>query len=154
MSSNDTSVLKKIEDTLDSLDERLKWNEYFMGLAILAKQRSACSRLKVGCVIVKDNRIVCMGYNGFLPGAPHCSRIRDNHEQSTVHAEVNAVSDAASRGVSLKGSTAYITHYPCLNCFKTLVSAHVNKIYYHTDYKNDELVGELSLENGVRLIKL
>ena len=80
---------------------RLDWNKYFMSIAIIGSIRSPCERLKVGCVLVKNNRLVSMGYNGFLPGAKHVSRVRNSHEQSTIHAEQNAISDAASRGVSL-----------------------------------------------------
>ena len=122
---------------------RLDWDRYFMSIAILGSTRSTCNRLKVGCVIVKNNRLVSMGYNGFLPNSKHVSRIRDNHEQSTVHAEQNAISDAASRGVSVNNCTAYITHYPCINCFKILVAAGIKNIIYLNDYKNDDLIIEL-----------
>ena len=151
---NKSEILNNLEILLDNNGNRLDWNNYFMALALLAKQRSACDRLKVGCVIVKDKRLICMGYNGFLPGAPHKSRVRNNHEQSTVHAEINAVSDAAARGVSIKGGTAYVTHYTCINCFKSLISADIRTIYYHSDYKNDPIVSELAIENGVKIIKL
>ena len=72
------------------------------------------------CLLVKDNRIISQGYNGFLPGAEHKSIVRNNHEQSTVHAEQNAVSHAAKSGISLEKSTAYITHYPCIICCRLL----------------------------------
>ena len=65
------NILDTLEHILISNDNRLDWNKYFMGLAIWSKQRSVCHRLKVGCVIVKDNRLICMGYNGFLPNSPH-----------------------------------------------------------------------------------
>ena len=85
---------------------------------LLMASRSACGRLHVGCVLVSGgehrNRIVAAGYNGFLPGTPHQSRLRDGHEQATVHAEQNAIADAARRGVSVAGSTAYISHFPCI----------------------------------------
>lgn len=122
---------------------RLDWDRYFMSIAILGSTRSTCNRLKVGCVVVKNNRLVSMGYNGFLPNSKHVSRIRDNHEQSTVHAEQNAISDAASRGVSVNNCTAYITHYPCINCFKIIVAAGIKNIIYLNDYKNDDLIIEL-----------
>ena len=139
---------------LDNTKERLKWNEYFMSIALLSSQRSACDRLKVGCVIVKNNRLVCMGYNGFLPDGPHTSRVRDNHEQATVHAEQNAISDAAARGVAVTGAKAYITHYPCINCFKILVAAKIKTIYYHSDYKNATFVNSMAIENGVKIIQI
>ena len=135
-------------------NERLSWDEYFMAIAVLASKRSSCSRLNVGCIIVKDNRIVTTGYNGFLRGAPHISRVINNHEQATVHAEQNAVCDAAFRGVNISDSIAYITHYPCLTCFKLLVASGINKINYLNDYKNDTLVNELAYENNIQIIKL
>jgi dCMP deaminase len=87
-----------------------------------------------------------MGYNGFLGGCEHKSIVRDNHEQATIHAEINAVTDAAKRGVSIDGAEAYVTHYPCLNCYKALASSGVKKIYYNTDYKNDPVVEELGYD--------
>ena len=122
---------------------RLDWDKYFMSIAILGSIRSPCERLKVGCVLVKNNRLVSMGYNGFLPGSRHVSRVRNNHEQSTIHAEQNAITDAASRGVSIHNCVAYITHYPCINCFKMLVASGIKKIIYLNDYKNDELVEKM-----------
>ena len=109
---------------------RIDWNEYFMSIAILASVRSSCNRLNVGCVLVKNNRILSMGYNGFLPGAQHKSYVRNNHEQATVHAVLNAITDSASRGVSIINSTAYSTHYPCINCFKLLVSSGIKNILF------------------------
>lgn len=137
--------------------ERPSWDEYFMGAALLVATRSACERLHVGCVVVSGglhkNRIIAAGYNGFLPGVPHVSRVRDDHEQATVHAEQNAITDAARRGVSLEGSTAYITHYPCVNCAKLLASAGVVAVKYHWEYKNDSLVRELLAEANVVIAK-
>jgi len=114
-----------------------------MKTAQLASVRSPCERLQVGCVLVKNNRLISMGYNGFLGGCKHKSIVRDNHEQATIHAEINAVTDAAKRGVSIDGAEAYVTHYPCLNCYKALASSGVKKIYYNTDYKNDPVVEKL-----------
>ena len=122
---------------------RISWEDYFMQTAQLASVRSPCERLRVGCVLVKNNRLISMGYNGFLGGCEHKSIVRDNHEQATIHAEINAVTDAAKRGVSIDGAEAYVTHYPCLNCYKALASSGVKKIYYNTDYKNDPVVEEL-----------
>lgn len=89
---------------------RLAWKEYFKELALTTRTRSPCERLRVGCVLVKDNRIISLGYNGFLPGCEHKSILRDDHEQATVHAEQNAVCDCAKRGVPTDGCVAYITH--------------------------------------------
>lgn len=123
--------------------DRINWDDYFMSMAYLASSRSPCCRLNVGCVIVKDNRVISMGYNGFLSGAPHESIIVDDHEQATVHAEQNAITDAAKRGVSINVGIAYITHYPCINCCKLLCAAGIKAMKYHEDYRNDDNVGRL-----------
>lgn len=121
-------------------DERPSWNEYFKEIVQVTAKRSPCERLQVGCILVKDNRIVSQGYNGFLPGCEHKSIVRDGHEQSTVHAEQNALCDCAKRGVSCEGAIAYITHYPCIICTRLLLAAGVTKIRYIEDYKNDPLI--------------
>ena len=94
--------------------KRPPWKDYFAELALVTSTRSACERLQVGCVLVKDNRIISKA----IIGTCHCEHkqvIRDGHEIATIHAEQNAVTDCAKRGVSCDGATAYITHYPCYN---------------------------------------
>ena len=135
--------IDNIKKTVENFNNRLAWDEYFMSVAYLITSRSTCHRLHVGCIIVKDNRILSSGYNGFLPKAPHKSFVRNNHEQATVHAEQNAITDCAARGVMVKGATAYITHYPCINCAKILAAAGIKKIFYMNDYKNDENVSNI-----------
>lgn len=146
--------LQKIIDMISDMEERISWDEYFLSISFLISSRSPCHRLQVGSVIVKDNRILSAGYNGFLPGAPHTSRIRDNHEMSTVHAEVNAITDCAKRGVSVVGSRIYITHFPCIHCFKSIIASGIREIYYHLDYNNDELVYSLAEESGIKICKI
>ncbi len=136
------------------MEQRISWQEYFSELARLVSKRSPCHRLHVGCVLVKHNHIISTGYNGFLPGAAHESIVMDGHEQATVHAEMNAVADCARRGVSVDGATAYITHYPCINCFKALVAAGVKEVFYLEDYKNNAIVEKLRESCGVVLEKL
>ena len=131
---------------------RPTWDEYFKSIVILTASRSPCERLQVGCLLVKNNRIISQGYNGFLPGCPHESVIIDGHEQMTVHAEQNAISDCARRGVSCNGCTAYITHYPCINCMKILCSSGIESIKYINDYKNDEMVKYISSVSGVNIM--
>jgi len=143
-------LLKVISDT----SNRLSWDNYFISISVLAAKRSSCQRLHVGCVIVKNNRILATGYNGFLKGAPHVSRVVNGHEQFTVHAEQNAICDAASRGVSLEDSTAYVTHQPCLNCLKLLIAAGISEIKFLHEYKSGTLTTEMALENKIKLIKL
>ena len=133
---------------------RLDWDEYFMSIALLASQRSPCQRLNVGSVIVKENRLISMGYNGFISGAPHISRIIDNHEQSIIHSEINALADCAKRGVSLANSKIYITHYPCINCFRSIASCNIKEVIYLYDYKNDALVKQLATDANIQIRKL
>ena len=119
---------------------RPDWDEYFKSIVTLTATRSPCDRLQVGCVLVKNNRIISQGYNGFIRGTPHKSIVRDGHEQATIHAEQNAIADCANRGTSCDGSTAYITHYPCINCCKILMASGIEEIKYINNYKNDPLV--------------
>ncbi len=122
------------------MSNRPSWDEYFKEIVQVTAKRSPCERLQVGCLFVKDNRIVSQGYNGFLPGCEHISKVRDGHEQATVHAEQNAIADCAKRGVSCQGCTAYITHYPCIICCRMLLASGITAIKYINDYRNDELV--------------
>ena len=134
--------------------ERLSWDEYFSKIVKVTAERSPCERLQVGCLLVKDNRIISQGYNGFLPGCPHESIVRDNHEQATLHAEQNALMDCAKRGVSCEGCTAYVTHYPCIICTRLLLAGGIKKINYLNDYKNDELVEKFTEHCNVEVVKL
>jgi dCMP deaminase len=136
----------------DSFTEPMPWDDYFMSIAFLASMRSPCRRLRVGSVIVKDNRIIAMGYNGFIAGAPHVSRLRDNHEQAIIHSEVNAVSDCARRGASLQDAAIYVTHYPCINCFRSLAACGIKRIHYYSDYNNDPLISLLSQDAGIVIL--
>jgi dCMP deaminase len=129
--------------------ERLDWDQYFMSIAVLASGRSPCQRLHVGSVIVKDNRLISMGYNGFLSGAPHVSIVKDNHEQAIVHSEINAITDCAKRGVQVSNASIYITHFPCLNCFRTIASSNIKEIVYLNDYNNDEIVWQLAEDSNI-----
>ena len=134
-------------------NKRPSWNEYFKNIVLTTSTRSSCNRLHVGCILVKDNRIISQGYNGFLSGHPHESIILNNHEIATIHAEQNAIIDCAKRGVNCNHSIAYITHFPCLNCLKMLVQAGIEKIYYIYDYNNDyENIKKLNI--SIPIIKL
>ena len=133
---------------------RITWDEYFSKIVNVTSERSPCKRLQVGCLFVKDNRIISQGYNGFLPGCPHKSIVINNHEQATLHAEQNALIDCAKRGVSCKGCTVYVTHYPCIICCRLLLAAEVSEIKYLNDYNNNKLVNYFSKQFNVPLIKL
>ena len=134
--------------------ERLSWDKYFSKIVQVTSERSPCERLKVGCLFIKDNRIISQGYNGFLPKCPHISIIRDNHEMATVHAEQNALVDCAKRGVSAKDCIVYTTHYPCINCAKLLFACEVSEIKYLNDYKNDPLVDIFSKQSKIILTQI
>ena len=147
-----------IADAAANFPHRPSWDEYFMATAVLISSRSNCERLHVGCVLVtgggRKNRLVAAGYNGFLPGTPHVSRVYEGHEQATVHAEQNAVADAARRGISVEGCVAYVTHFPCINCAKILAASGIAAIKYRADYLNDPLVAPLMADAGITVLKL
>ena len=146
-------MLSQINEFAKNNKSRLEWDEYFMSIALLASCRSPCERLHVGSVIVKNNRIISMGYNGFISGIPHKSYIIDGHEQATIHSEINAISDCAKRGVSINNSKIYITHFPCINCFKAIVSSGIKEIIYMNDYNNNELVNILAKDSNIVINK-
>jgi dCMP deaminase len=134
--------------------ERPTWDAYFKKIVEVTSERSSCERLHVGCVLTKDNRIISQGYNGFLPGCPHKSVVRNNHEQATVHAEQNALCDCAKRGVSCLDATAYVTHYPCIICTRLLLASGIKEIKYINDYKNDELVSYFCEQANINIKKI
>jgi len=135
-------------------DDRPSWDAYFKEITSVTAKRSACHRLHVGCLLVKENRIISQGYNGYLPGAPHEQVMRNGHEIATVHAEQNAVTDCAKRGVSCNNATAYITHYPCINCMKIMCAAGISKIKYIDDYRNDDMITYFAGLSNVSISKL
>ena len=147
-------MLSKITEFANNNQTRLDWDEYFMSIAVLASQRSPCTRLNVGSVIVKNNRLISMGYNGYIPGAPHISRVQDNHEQSIIHSEINAITDCAKRGASLENAKIYVTHYPCINCFRSIAASNIKEIVFLNDYKNDEVVAQLAEDASIVIRKL
>ena len=135
-------------------DDRPSWDAYFKEITSVTAKRSACHRLHVGCLLVKENRIISQGYNGYLPGAPHEQVMRDGHEIATVHAEQNAVTDCAKRGVSCNNATAYITHYPCINCMKIMCAAGISEIKYIDDYRNDNMIPYFANLSNISISKL
>lgn len=138
---------------------RQSWQEYFMDIAKTVATRSTCDRAFVGCVLVnKDNRIVTTGYNGSISGDEHCYEkghyMRDGHCIRTIHAEMNALLYCSKEGISVKNTTCYVTHFPCLNCTKALIQAGVSKIYYHEGYRIDDYAIELLEKNRIEYIQL
>ncbi|TCP57672.1 dCMP deaminase [Tumebacillus sp. BK434] len=119
--------------------DRPTWDEYFMMMARdVVAQRATCTRRKVGAVLVRDKRILTTGYNGSPPGMPHCTDVGcwvvENHCIRTIHAEQNAVVQAALHGVSTEGAVCYVTAAPCVNCAKLLVAAGIKRVVYADKY--------------------
>ncbi len=133
--------------------KRISWQQYFMAMAKVVSLRSTCTRLNVGAIIVRDNRIIASGYNGSVEDSAHCidegCYIVNNHCVRTVHAEMNALLQCARFGVRTEGTEMYVTHFPCLQCSKHIIQAGIKKIYYESDYKNDPLALELLNEANV-----
>ncbi len=109
-------------------------DNYYMGMARAASERSTCSRLHVGCVVVSDDSIVGVGYNGAPKGVEHCIHTDDSPCRVSVHAEVNALLHASNT----KGSVLYITHLPCFECSKLIVNAQVQHVIYAEEYRSKE----------------
>ena len=128
-----------------------------MNLAVQAAMRSTCPRKHVGAVIVRDKSILSTGYNGSIRGGPHCDEagclMENSHCVRTVHAEANALVQAARNGVRLEGGEIYVTASPCFDCFKLVVNAGIRTIYYGEFYR-DERVLQFAAELGIRLVHL
>ncbi|MDR0596749.1 MAG: cytidine/deoxycytidylate deaminase family protein [Clostridiales Family XIII bacterium] len=146
--------------------DRPSWDEYFMGIAKLTAQRSTCLRRKVGAVIVQDKQIVATGYNGAPKGMAHCDEkggcLREKlgipsgerHELCrALHAEQNAIIQAATSGQSIEGATIYITNQPCAICAKMIINAGIRKIIVEQGYP-DEFAVEILDEAGLKIVAL
>ena len=121
---------------------RPDWDSYFMKIAFAVSERSTCDRAFVGCVLVLDKRILTTGFNGSPTGQLHCEEIGhllvDGHCIRTIHAETNAIIQAALHGVSTRGCSCYVTHFPCINCTKALINAGITRLIYNIAYRLDE----------------
>ena len=121
---------------------RPDWDSYFMKIAYAVSERSTCDRAYVGSVLVRDKRILTTGFNGSPSGQPHCDEaghlIVNGHCERTIHAEMNSIIQAALHGVSTRGATCYVTHFPCINCTKALINAGIVRIVYSVAYRIDE----------------
>ena len=128
-----------------------------MDIASLASTRSTCDRKWVGAVIVKDRGILTTGYNGSMVGAPHCDDVGhlmiDGHCTRTVHAEMNAIAQAAKNGITIDGADLYVTARPCWNCFRVIANAGIENVYYEEEYRPDENITENLKYTNVKLIK-
>jgi dCMP deaminase len=136
---------------------RVSWDRYFMNLAVQAATRSTCPRKSVGAVIVRDKTVLSTGYNGSIRGAPHCTEVgclmENDHCERTVHAEANALVQAACHGTRLEGGQIYVTASPCFNCFKLIVNSGIRSIYFGEFYR-DERVIQFADELGIEMIHL
>jgi len=136
---------------------RVDWHTYFMNIARQAATRSTCDRKHVGAVIVRDKTILSTGYNGSIRGLPHCDEVghlmENDHCVATVHAEANAIIQAAKNGVRIEGSELYTTASPCWNCFKLIANAGIRKIYYGEFYRDARSI-EVAREIGIELVDL
>lgn len=137
--------------------KRPSWDEYFMGVAFEVAKRSTCPRALVGAVIVREKRILTTGYNGAPAGLPHCTEVgclmRGGHCLRTLHAEQNAIIQAALHGVSVEGGTIYVTHQPCLACAKMIINAGIKRVVFGGEYPDALAVGFLT-EAKVELAEL
>jgi dCMP deaminase len=143
---------------------RPDWDEYFMQVAEIIKSRSTCCRRKVGAIVVKNNRILATGYNGAPSKITHCLDIGCIREKMGIpsgqrhelcrglHAEQNAIMQAAYYGVAIEGATLYVTLQPCVLCAKMAINAGIKKIVFKGNYP-DELSIEMLKEAGVKLIQ-
>lgn len=142
-----------------------KWDERFMEIARIVSSWSSCLRRNIGAVVVRDKRILTTGYNGAVEGTTSCAEkgfcVRKNKGipsgQMTevcyaVHAEQNAILQAAKLGLSLDGATLYCTHQPCCNCAKSIVNAGIKRVVYKNDYP-DEMSIQIMQEAGIEVIK-
>jgi len=130
------------------MSDRPSWDQYFLTITRQVAERSTCNRAKVGAVIVRDKNILATGYNGSPAGLPHChdvgclvyrsttpsGEVEENCFR-TIHAEINAIAQAAKNGASIQGADIYITHTPCIHCFKVLINTGIKRIFYEKPYK-------------------
>jgi dCMP deaminase len=125
---------------------RPDWDSYFLKIAAAVSERSTCDRALVGCVLVLDKRILTTGFNGSPAGQPHCDEVGhlmiEGHCVRTIHAETNAIIQAALHGVTTRGATCYVTHFPCLNCTKVLINAGITRLVYSVAYRKDAVAQE------------
>lgn len=138
------------------MGKRPDWDEYFLKLAMLASERATCPRMHCGCVLVKNKEVVATGYNGSIPGDAHCEDagclLVDNHCVRTVHAEMNALIQAAKRGHPIEGVTAYVTNMPCTTCAKALITGGIRRVVVFSDY-HGTLATEFFAKAGVAIDK-
>lgn len=145
---------------------RIDWDTYFMRIAQLVAERSTCLRAKVGAVIVRDRSIISTGYNGAPSGMPHCLEVGcliyrsttpdgtvEENCFRTIHAEINAIAQAAKHGNSIDGASIYVTATPCIHCLKVLINVGMKTIYYAKPYKL-HTVEEMIKTTGIDFVQV
>ena len=148
------------------MSEQPSWDQYFLTITRQVAERSTCNRAKVGAVIVRDKNILASGYNGAPAGLPHCTEVGCLIYQSktptgeseencyrTIHAEINAIAQAAKNGVGIRDADIYVTHTPCIHCLKVLINTGIKRIFYEKEYKL-HTVSELLASTDVTLQKV
>lgn len=136
---------------------RVPWDRYFMNLAREAASRSTCPRKAVGAVLVRDKAVLATGYNGSIRGLAHCTEegclLENGHCVRTVHAEANALIQAARHGVRIEGAHCYVTASPCWDCFKLLANAGVTRVVFGEFYR-EQRIWEFARQAGIELVEL
>ena len=139
------------------MNQRVDWDTYFMRIAREVAGRSTCDRKHVGAVIVRDRTILSTGYNGSISGMPHCDDVghmmENEHCVATIHAEANAILQAAKNGVMIGGATVYVSASPCWNCFKMLANAGIRRICFGEFYR-DERIFAVADTVGIEMVDL
>jgi dCMP deaminase len=140
-----------------STRDRASWDQYFMQIGREVATRSTCDRKHVGAVIVRDKNILATGYNGSIRGLGHCDEeghmLEDGHCVRTIHAEANAIIQAAKNGTSIEGASIYVTASPCWGCFKMIANAGLTRIVYGEFYR-DQRIFEFAQKLGIELLKV
>lgn len=138
------------------MSERVSWDIYFMNIGHEVASRSTCPRKHVGALVVRDKTILATGYNGSVRGLPHCEdagcMLEDGHCVRTIHAEVNALIQAAKHGTRLEGGTIYVTASPCWNCFKYIANTGIRRIVFGEFYR-DNRIFEVAQELDIELVQ-
>jgi dCMP deaminase len=149
------------------MSARPSWDQYFQTITRQVAERSTCLRAKVGAVIVRDKNILATGYNGAPAGLPHCTEVGCLIYKSTtpegevvencfrtIHAEINAIAQAAKNGAAIRDASIYLTHTPCIHCFKVLINTGIVRICYEKEYKVETLTPLLEYTRQVSLEKV
>jgi dCMP deaminase len=139
------------------MSQRVGWHEYFMNIAKQAATRSTCARKHVGAVIVRDKTILSTGYNGSIRGMPHCDEaghdMENDHCVATIHAEANAIIQAAKNGVRIEDGELYTTASPCWSCFKLIANSGIRRIYFGEFYRDEKSI-RVARQLGIELVDL